>query len=245
MKKYILLILFFSISFSISFSLSFASATSTATTTKKVYKLPKEGVRIKVSDANFSFFPTELPFAPGRNIFLVSRKWQTACLYDENGKLFIPTSTTSLATTTMYYLNKPLCVQSATGRKELPTELGLYNIQTKQNKDYKSTFYTNTGDKPEKKDQGAPMPYAIHIGRIIGQDATDGKLWYDFSDGTAVHEKQTVNKNGAVSFVSHGCIAVEKGMGKTLQNIMSYGDLVLVFNETIPNSLSEMVSISN
>lgn len=189
------------------------------------YKIPKEGVRVKPSEANFSIFPTELSFSPERNIFLVSRKWQTACLYDETGKK-----------------QKDFCVQTATGKKDLPTELGLYNIQTKQGKDYRSTFYTSTGEKPNVEKDGAPMPYAMHIGRIIGL-SINKKFLYDFSDGTAVHEKQTVNKKGTMPFVSHGCIAVEKGFAKKLQKNMSYGDLVLVFNEEIPSSIQDMISI--
>jgi hypothetical protein len=87
------------------------------------------------------------------------------------------------------------------------------------------------------------MPYAMHIGRVIGL-SPENNFWYDFSDGTAVHEKQTINKSGAMPFVSHGCIAIEKGMGATLQKNMSYGDLVLVINENIPDSISGMISIS-
>ncbi len=206
------------------FLLNFAFA-QTATTTK-IYKIPKEGVRIKPSEANFSIFPTSLNFAPEKNIFLVSRKWQTACFYDEFGKK-----------------QTGFCVQTATGKKDLPTELGLYNIQTKQKKDYKSTFYTSTGDKPKTEKDGAPMPFAMHIGRIIGL-SSDKKFWYDFSDGTAVHEKQTVNKSGTMPFVSHGCIAVEKGFAEKLQKNMNYGDLVLVFNEDIPSSIGGMISIN-
>ena len=218
--KFLKTFLFLLVSF-VSLNSSFAQAA----TSTKVYKLPKEGVRIKPTEANFSVFPTKLPFSPGKNIFLVSRKWQTACLYNVLGEK-----------------QEKFCVQTATGRKELPTELGLYNIQTKNGKDYKSTFYTSTGDKPKKEEEGAPMPYAMHIGRIIGQ-APNKKFWFDFSDGTAVHEKQTVNKSGTMPFVSHGCIAVEKGMAQKLQTVMNYGDLVLVFNDNIPNSIQEMISI--
>ena len=196
-------------------------------TTTKVYKIPKEGVRIKPSEANFSIFPIQLPFSPEKNIFLVSRKWQTACLYDEFGNK-----------------KEKFCVQTATGKKDLPTDLGLYNIQTKHDKDYRSTFYTSTGDKPKKEKDGAPMPYAMHIGRIIGLGANKN-FWYDMSDGTAVHEKQTVNKSGTMPFVSHGCIAVEKGFAQKLQKNMSYGDLVLVFNENIPKSINDMISIDH
>ncbi len=195
-------------------------------TTTKVYKLPKEGVRIKPIEANYSFFPERLSFTPDKNIFLVSRKWQTACLY-ENGKI-----------------NKTFCVQTSTGKKDFPTELGIYNIQSKKDKNYLSTFYSSNGEKPKEKKDGAPMPYAMHIGRIIGI-SPEKKLWFDLSDGTAIHEKQTINKYGSVSFVSHGCIALEKGVAKKLQSILKFGDLVLVFNEKIPNSLSEMISISN
>ncbi len=213
------------LSLSIFLITSFASA-ETASSTNKIYKLPKEGVRMSPKDANYSFFPERLPFTPNKNIFLVSRKWQTACLYDEQG-----------------LINKTFCVQTSTGKKDFPTELGLYNIQTKFGKDYKSTFYDTNGNKPKEKNTGAPMPFAMHIGRIIGL-GPENELWFDFSDGTAIHEKQTINKNGSVSFVSHGCIALEKNVGKSLQSIMKYGDLVLVFNEKIPQSLNQMISIS-
>jgi hypothetical protein len=216
-----------------------------ATTTKKVYKLPKEGVRIKFTDANFSIFPDKIinPWAD-RKIFVVSSKWQTACLYDETGNKYVVKKEDMVATTTTQaFVGKPLCIQTATGKKDLPTEIGLYNIQTKYGKDYKSTFYTTTGDKPEKKEDGAPMPFAMHFGRIIGQ-YENKKLIFDFSDGSAIHEKQTFNKLGAMPFVSHGCIAVEKGMGQTLQKIVTYGDMVLVIGENIPTTISEMISLN-
>lgn len=218
-------------------------ATSTATSTKK-YKLPKEGVRIKFSDANFTFFPDKITNPWGdRKIFVVSNKWQTACLYDESGNKYIVKQEDMVATTTTQaFVGKPLCIQTATGKKDLPTEIGLYNIQTKYEKDYKSTFFTSAGKKPDKPEDGAPMPYAMHFGRIIGQNET-GKLIYDFSDGSAIHEKQTFNKLGAMPFVSHGCIAVEKGMGQTLQKIVTYGDMILVINETIPDTKSGMISL--
>jgi len=202
------------------------TSAESATTTKKIYKLPKEGIRLAAKDANYSFFPEKLPFVFNKSIFLVSRKWQTACLYDDQG-----------------LINKTFCVQTATGKKDFPTELGLYNIQTKFGKDYKSTFYDVSGNKPKEKNTGAPMPYAMHIGRVIGQ-GPDNELWYDFSDGTAIHEKQTINKSGSVSFVSHGCIALEKNVGKSLQSMLKYGDLVLVFNEKVPQTMSQMISIS-
>lgn len=213
--------------------ISFATttATTTSTTTKK-YILPKEGVRIKSVDANFTFFKPSLGWNSGRNVLVVSRKWQTACLYNSNGEIM------KISTTT----NKYVCFQSATGRKEFPTELGLYNIQTKYKKDYTSTFYSNTG-RLQEGETGAPMPFAMHIGRIIGK-TLDNKVIYDFSDGTAIHEKQTVNRYGSVSFVSHGCIAVEKGKGEYLQSVMSYGDFVLIINESFPNTLDEAISIN-
>lgn len=217
-----------------------------ATTTNKIYKLPKAGVRIKYTDANFSIFPDRInnPMSD-RKIFIVSNKWQTACLYDENGDKYIVKKEDIVATTTTQaVVGKPLCIQAATGKKDLPTEIGLYNIQTKYGKDYRSTFYTNEGDKPEKPENGAPMPYAMHFGRIIGQ-GVDNKLIYDFSDGSAIHEKQTFNKQGALPFVSHGCIAVEKGMGQTLQEIVTYGDLLLVISEKIPTTIQDMIAISN
>jgi hypothetical protein len=204
---------------------SFAFAES-ATGTEKFYKLPKEGMRIKISEANFSIFPDNLFFAPGKNLFLISKKWQTACLYDLFGKK-----------------KADYCVQVGTGKKDFPTEIGLYNIQTKFGKNYKSTFYDLTGGKPQKPEDGAPMPFAMHIGRVIGI-SPEKKFWFDFSDGTAIHEKQTVNKYGSVAFVSHGCVAVEKGFAERLQKKMRYGDLVLVFNDHIPPSIDKMISIS-
>lgn len=221
------------------------STSSLSSTSLKVYKLPKVGVRTKFSDANFSIFPERINNTlKDRKTLIVSTKWQTACLYDKDGQKHIVTKADMIATTTTQaFVGKPLCFQTATGKKEIPTELGLYNIQTKYGKDYKSTLYTNEGDTPDENNLGAPMPYAMHFGRIIGQNET-GKLIYDFSDGSAIHEKQTFNKYGLLPFVSHGCIAVEKGMGQTLQHIMSYGDLVLVMNENIPNKISEMISIN-
>lgn len=211
-------------------------ATTSTTTLKflKTYKIPKEGVRIKSTEANFSVFPDYLTFSPGKKIFLISRKWQTACMYDEYGRKFFLQVGSDV---------KDFCVQTSTGKKDLPTELGLYNIQTKFGKDYKSTFYTTTGEKPTKKEDGAPMPFAMHLGRIIGL-SPENKFWFELSDGTAMHEKQTINKHGSVAFVSHGCIALEKGMSEKLQKVLSYGDLVLVFNENIPGSISDMISIS-
>jgi hypothetical protein len=217
---------------------------SPATSTIKKYKLPKVGVRIKFSDANFSIFPDKIVNPMGdRKILVVSAKWQTACVYDENGNKYIVKKEDMVATTTTQaFVGKPLCIQSATGKKDLPTEIGLYNIQTKYGKDYKSTFYTSNGDKPEKPEDGAPMPFAMHFGRIIGL-MQNNRLLYDFSEGSAIHEKQTFNKQGALPFVSHGCIAVEKGMGQTLQHVVTYGDLVLVINETIPTTINEMIAL--
>jgi hypothetical protein len=230
--------------FLIALSFSSLSALSTSTTSVKVYKLPKEGVRIKFSDANFSFFPDKIvDLHENRKILVVSRKWQTACLYNEDGSKHVVEKNDLASTTpTQAVVGQPLCIQTATGKKDLPTEIGLYNIQTKNKSDYKSTFYTTAGDKPQNPKDGAPMPYAMHIGRIIGL-LPNNRLLYDFSDGSAIHEKQTFNRLGALPFVSHGCIAVEKGMGKALQNIMTYGDLVLVINEKIPDSLSGMISL--
>lgn len=215
-----------------------------ATSTKK-YKIPKEGERITPAQANYSIFPEHLNFtSKDRNILVISRYWQTGCLYDTNGNIMHANSTTSKNT------NKYLCMQTATGKKELPTELGLYNIQTKQNKDYKSTKYSTTGeitDADRKKNPGvnlgAPMAWAMHFGRIIG-NMGDGDLLYNFSDGSALHERQTVNKYGSVSFVSHGCIAVEKGKGHFLQSTMNYGDLILVIEKTFPTTLDEAISIN-
>lgn len=213
-------------------------ATSTATTTKQIvkkYKIPKEGLRIAPSEANYSVFPEHLNFTvKDRNILLISRYWQTGCLYDTQGNIMKVASTS----------NRYICMQTATGKKELPTELGLYNIQTKQNKDYTSTKYTISGKEitSTTTEKSAPMPFAMHFGRIIGKVEGE-KLLYDFSDGSALHEKQTINKYGSIGFVSHGCIAIEKGKGKFLQSIINYGDLILVFNQNVPTSLDAAISL--
>jgi hypothetical protein len=226
-------------------TLSCAPTLLFATTTKK-YKIPKEGQRIAPNEANYTVFPQHLNFkATGRNILVISRYWQTGCLYDTDGNIMRANTLTSKLK------NKYICMQTATGKKELPTELGLYNIQTKQSKDYKSTKYTTTGEitdemkenNPEWKKLGAPMSYAMHFGRIIGM-GPDQKLWYDFSDGSALHERQTVNKYGSVSYVSHGCLAIEKGKGKYLQSLVTYGDLILVVDQTFPNTLNEAISLN-
>jgi hypothetical protein len=113
-------------------------ATTSTTTLKflKTYKIPKEGVRIKSTEANFSVFPDYLTFSPGKKIFLISRKWQTACMYDEYGRKFFLQVGSDV---------KDFCVQTSTGKKDLPTELGLYNIQTKFGKDYKSAVLSVGG----------------------------------------------------------------------------------------------------
>lgn len=210
-------------------------------TSSKKFATPREGVRIKPENANYTLFPKKLNFTvKGRNILVVSRYWQTGCLYDEMGNLM------NLGTST----DRFICMQTATGKKDLPTELGLYNIQTKYKKDYQSTKYSTTGEITEEdklknpgKNLGAPMPWAMHFGRIIGK-LPEEVLLYDFSDGSALHERQTVNKYGSVSFVSHGCIAVEKGKGQFLQSRMNYGDLILVIDNTFPNNLDEAISIN-
>jgi len=246
LSAFILFSIYFLPLFSFAQSVSFCSdaknscapilnfATTTATSTKK-YKVPKEGIRIAPTEANYSVFPEHLNFkVSDRNIFLISRHWQTGCLYDTNGNIMKVASTT----------NRYICMQTATGKKDLPTELGLYNIQTKQDKDYHSKKYSITGKEltASSTEKAAPMPYAMHFGRIIGK-LEDEKLIYDFSDGSALHEKQTINKYGSIGFVSHGCIAIEKGKGKYLQSKVTYGDLILVFEENIPSTLDTAISL--
>ncbi len=207
----------------------------TFSTTTKKYIVPKEGKRIASSEANFSNFPKHLNFyVGGRKIMVVSRYWQTACIYDENGNL--------IAVDDKGKNKRYLCMQTATGKAEFPTELGLYNIQTKKGKDHKSGKYSVNGEiKPGEL--GAPMPYAMHFGRIIAKDET-GALLYDYSDGSAMHEKQTINKFGSVAYISHGCIAIEKGKGKFLQNFLNFGDLILIVDNVFPGDLDEAISIN-
>lgn len=237
-------------------------APKVATTTKYAnFKLPKFGTMTRVKDANFEMFPSQINvpdyFATtstaSSTLLAISRKWQTACLYNASGTIAVSNGF-------------KMCFQVGTGQKakkkvmgvmtDLQTPLGLYRIQSKKDKDYASQLYTSTGVevKPEdfKKEELknktsieknkilglAPMPYAMHIGKVVW---LENNVVQDFlySDGTAIHEKQTATKLGSYPFVSHGCIAVPKNYGKYLQSSVEMGSLVMIFEEDMPKNLNE------
>jgi hypothetical protein len=231
---------------------------TTSTTSKKFsknYKLPKMFTFVKINDANFEIFPKQIQTenffnassTASSTILAISRKWQTACLYNASG---------TFATVSGY----KMCFQAGTGKPikqmfkneltNLETPLGLFQIQSKKDKDYTSQTYTSDGKEIEKimlenkilniKDveNAAPMPYAMHIGQVVS--LKNNKVFgYLFSDGTAIHEKQTATRLGAWAYPSHGCVAVPKNYGKYLQSSLQIGDLVMIFEEDFPTSLTD------
>ena len=272
MKKLFISILITSLTF---FNFSFAQNVSvtavntSASSTKKYtnYRLPKQGVFTKIEKANFELFPKQIDalnyFATSSNasttLLAISRKWQTACLYNASGTIAIYPSATNKAGIKM-------CFQVGTGKNAtstlngvptvLRTPLGLFNVQDKKDKDYASQLYTSTGKelKPEdfkneelknksKAERNellnlAPMPYAMHIGKVIWLE--NNKIAdFLYSDGTALHEKQTANHLGSYPFVSHGCIALPKNYGKYLQGSINTGDMVMIFEEDMPKNLQD------
>jgi len=242
------------------------SVNSTSTPKYSNYKLPKVGRMTKIAEANFEMFPEQIEVAnyfsasstASTTLLAISRKWQTACLYNASGTI----ATYSLTTKQSI----EMCFQVGTGKNatstlngvptDLRTPLGLYNIQDKKDKDYASQLYTSTGKelKPEdfKKEELrnktkvernkilglAPMPYAMHIGKVVWLE-NNNILDFLYSDGTALHEKQTANHLGSYPFVSHGCIALPKNYGKYLQGSINIGDMVMIFEEDMPKNLHE------
>lgn len=236
-------------------------ASTTVKTFSKKYPLPKMFTFVKIRDANFEVFPKEIDptnffnssSTASSTILAISRKWQTACLYNASGTVAIVSG-------------YKMCFQSGTGKPikkmfqnnltDLSTPLGLFQIQSKRDKDYKSRTYTTTGEEVEKiiKDKKlesykdvedtAPMPYAMHIGLVfsLGENENKNKVkGFAFTDGTAIHEKQTHTTTGAWAYPSHGCVALPKNYGKYLQSVMKIGDLVMIFEEDFPTSLQESV----
>jgi hypothetical protein len=238
-----------------------STGSTTAKTFSKRYPLPKMFTFIKTKDANFEIFPKEINPAKYFNasstasstILAISRKWQTACLYNASG---------TVAAVNGY----KMCFQAGTGKPikkmfqnnltDLSTPLGLFQIQSKKDKDYKSRTYTTTGEEVDKiiKDKKlqsykdvedtAPMPYAMHIGLVFSLQENENKnkvKGFAFTDGTAIHEKQTHTTTGAWAYPSHGCVAIPKNYGRYLQSVMQIGDLVMIFEEDFPISLQESV----
>lgn len=242
------------------------SVNSTSTKKYTNYKLPKAGRMTKIAEANFEMFPKQInttdyfgaSSTASTTLLAISRKWQTACLYNASGTIatYSPTTKQSIK----------MCFQVGTGKNatstlngvltDLRTPLGLYNIQDKKDKDYASQLYTSTGKelKPEdfKKEELknksaternkilglAPMPYAMHIGKVVWLENNNISDFL-YSDGTALHEKQTANHLGSYPFVSHGCIALPKNYGKYLQGSINIGDMVMIFEEDMPKNLHE------
>ena len=239
------------------------SVNSTSTQKYANYKLPKQGVMTKVAQANFEMFPKQINVldyfsassTASTTLLAISRKWQTACLYNASGTIAVSN-------------NFKMCFQVGTGKNakqvvmgeltDLRTPLGLFNIQSKKDKDYASQLYTSTGKelKPEdfKKEELknktaiernkllnlAPMPYAMHIGKVVWLE--NNKIAdFLYSDGTALHEKQTATKVGSYPFVSHGCIALPKNYGKYLQNSIKVNDMVMIFEEEMPKNLYDAI----
>lgn len=238
-------------------------ATNTAKYTN--FKLPKFGTMTRIRDANFEMFPKQINvnnyFATSSNasstLLAISRKWQTACLYNASGTVAV-------------YNGLRMCFQVGTGQKKdrvimgklvnLQTPLGLYTIQSKKDKDYASQLFTSTGieikpedfKKEELKNKSnsernkilglAPMPYAMHIGKVIW---LENNVVRDamYSDGTAIHERQSVSRLGTFPFVSHGCVALPKNYGKYLQNSTEIGSMVMIFEEDMPNNLEESMKM--
>jgi hypothetical protein len=221
----------------------------------------------KISEANFEMFPKQINVADyfatsstaSTTLLAISRKWQTTCLYNASGTIAVHTSTTTR-------ISIKMCFQIGTGQQtkkivqnvltDLQTPLGLYTIQSKKDKDYASQLYTANGRevKPEefKKEELrnktkaernkilglAPMPYAMHIGKVVWLENNVVKDFL-YSDGTAIHEKQTVTKLGSMPFVSHGCVALPKNYGKYLQSLTEFGTMVMIFEEDMPKNLEE------
>lgn len=239
---------------------------STSTTKYANYKLPKAGKMTKIGEANFEMFPKQIDVTSffsasstaSTTMLAISRKWQTACLYNASGTIatYSPTNKAGIK----------MCFQVGTGQKnkkvvqdvltDLQTPLGLYQIQSKKDKDYASQLYTSTGvevkpddfKREELKNKSkternkllnlAPMPYAMHVGKVVWLE--NNKIAdFLYTDGTALHEKQTANHLGSYPFVSHGCIALPKNYGKYLQGSINIGDMVMIFEEDMPKNLHE------
>lgn len=201
---------------------------NTQDTKKRQYPTPAEGRTIRKEDANFSIFPEKLTFIPGKRILMVSAYWQTGAVYNDDGSIYLIDSDK----------DKPLMFQLGTGKVSTPTRPGLYEIQTKQNAQYRShEFFVD-----DKKTIGADMPFAMHIGDVY--EGPKGELKNRPQTGVAVHARVTVGPNMATGFMSHGCIGVEYEIAQLLQKLFNkgmtknnkyeMGDFVLVFGEEIP-----------
>lgn len=192
--------------------------------------LAPENVTEEIHLANFSeeVFPKKLEYEPGKNTLVVSAVWQTAALYDAKGKL-------------MQIGGDELKFLTSTGKVDHPTELGMYKIQSKKDKDYRSGKYKIIENG---KEIGAKMPYAKHLGKVkIGKD---GELYTEPSDGTAIHARSNVEDDTTTTFMSHGCIGLPESVAEDFHDRLKIDDQVLVIGEKFPTGVKsnlEMVEI--
>ncbi len=205
----------------------------------QTYEKPKEWTKIEIDRANFSkeVFPKKLEFAPGKKTVVVSAVWQTAALYDVDGNLV------KIGGDELKFL-------ASTGKVEHATELGLYKIQTKKDKDHRSSKYKIKEKVREKvkgvwkefwKEIGASMPYAMHLGK--GFIRENGEMSFKDSDGTAMHARNNVQDDTTTSFMSHGCIGLPYSIAEDFHDGLNVGDQVLVIGEKMPTGVKSINEI--
>ncbi len=222
---------FFAASAGIVLDVSFNSLISQANAserTNKQYEKPKEWTRIEIDKANFSeeVFPKKLEFAPGKTTIIVSAVWQTAALYDSKGNLV------KIGGNELKFL-------ASTGKVEYLTELGVYQIQSKKDKDHRSIKYKVKDAKGNEI--GAPMPFAKHLGKAKLDEY--GKMNFQPSDGTAIHARNNVQDDTTTSFMSHGCIGLPYSIAKDFHNRLGIGDQVVVIGEKMPTGIKSIEDI--
>lgn len=193
------------------------------------YVRPKEWTKLEIGKgANLSpeLFPPKLEFAPGKQTLIVSAVWQTAALYDARGYL-------------VKVNGQEMKFLASTGKVDHLTELGLYQIQTKNSEKHRSSKYKVRG--VDGKELGALMPFAKHIGK--GRIDPVKGLVFDPHDGTAIHARDNVSEDSTTSFMSHGCIGLPYSIAKFFQDRLSIGDQVMVIGEKIPSNVSSVSDV--
>lgn len=209
---------------------------------KQKREKPRQNQPISREMAVFDIFPEKLDFVPGRKILIVSAVWQTACLYDAEGKRLLIENENGI--------KEPFLVQVSTGRKSFETELGLYEIQTQNGPIYRS----HELPVPNDGTTGALMPYAMHIGKVHVDQK--GELYSDDHTGVAIHGSERSPDSKVKAFGSSKCIrfwdSLIKKLSETLKpremkkrKVESNGDFVLVVGEEMPKvrNISELVNL--
>lgn len=199
--------------------------------------VPVEGKRTLIENANFDIFKPHLGFAPGKQVTVISDYWQTACVYNPDGSIKMMKDRETQE-------DLPVIFQVGTGKSIHPTELGLYEIDRKQDHTYASNVYpkaTPEEKKQGKRDGGAPMPWAMWLSKVtkIGKNnLLDTKPY----DGTAFHGRSSVQDDFSRVRQSHGCIGannliaefvnkVSEGKNDRFGNPIGDGSLLLVVDK--------------